>query len=229
MAPSRLTSDEGGLSEYSRFAALKYGRLWKMKARAAQNVHDNVDFHNDEHPILEENEEGEEEPLWMIALGSLARLIGGVAIVTFFSDPMCERLSALTDKRNEQYIPIDTFYISFVVTPLCSNASELVSSILLAMQKEKDKLNMTYSQIYGACIMNNTLCLGVFCALIYFQDLEWYFSAEVTVILLFEVGVGILGIVFNRTYPLLLAIIVICLYPVSLALVYFMEHVLHWG
>ena len=25
--------------------------------------------------------------------------------------------------------------------------------------------------------MNNTLCLGIFCALVYFKDLEWYYSA----------------------------------------------------
>ena len=25
--------------------------------------------------------------------------------------------------------------------------------------------------------MNNTLCLGIFCALVYFRDLKWYYSA----------------------------------------------------
>ena len=107
-----------------------------------------------------------------------------------------------------------------------------VSSILLAMQKEKDKINMTYSQIYGACIMNNTLCLGVFCALVYFRDLEWYFSAEVTVILLFELFFGFLAVFYRLFYPVsptYLGIVAIALYPISLGMVAFMENVLEWG
>ena len=189
-----------------------------------------VEFSNETHPLVESGEQEDEEPKWKIALGSFSRLIGGVAMVTFFSDPMCDALTALTDKKNApSYIPIGAFYVSFVVTPLCSNASELVSSILLAMQKEKDKINMTFSQIYGACIMNNTLCLGVFCALIYFRDLEWYFSAEVTVIVLFEAILGAVALWYQKVYPLYLSFVVICFYPISLGMVAFMENVLKWG
>ena len=32
-------------------------------------------------------------------------------------------------------------------------------------------------QLYGAATMNNTLCLGVFAALVYFRELDWQFSA----------------------------------------------------
>ena len=34
-----------------------------------------------------------------------------------------------------------------------------------------------YIQLYGAATMNNTLCLAVFAALVYFRDLNWQFSA----------------------------------------------------
>lgn len=217
-------------------------KLWRMRTRAAASLGDagegsninvsievpTVEFSSDTQTLIESGE-GEEEPKWKIAVGAFSRLFGGVAMVTFFSDPMCDALTALTDENNPSYIPIGAFYVSFVVTPLCSNASELVSSILLAMQKEKDKLNMTFSQIYGACIMNNTLCLGVFCALIFFRDLEWYFSAEVTVIVLFELVMGGVALFYKTVYPLYLSVVVICFYPISLAMVALMENVLHWG
>ena len=39
------------------------------------------------------------------------------------------------------------FYVSFVVTPICSNASELVSSLLFAAKKKKENVSMTFSQV----------------------------------------------------------------------------------
>ena len=39
------------------------------------------------------------------------------------------------------------FYVSFVVTPLCSNASELVSSLIFASKKKKENISMTYAQV----------------------------------------------------------------------------------
>jgi Ca2+/Na+ antiporter len=127
-------------------------------------------------------------------------LSGGVAMVTIFSDPMCDVLSGITDPANAKgggsYIAISPFYVSFVVTPICSNASELVSSLLFAAKKKKENVSMTFSQLYGAATMNNTLCLGIFCALVYFKNLERYYSAEVTVILLVQWFVFIMG------YPL---------------------------
>jgi len=218
-----------------RRVARNVGRLWRMKARAAaqaRGINLSGQEMADNQPLVEREGEAEEEPKWQIALGSLSRLFGGVAIVAIFSDPMCDALNALTNPNNAEYINISPFYVSFVVTPLCSNASELVSSILLAMQKEKDKINMTYSQIYGACIMNNTLCLGVFCALVYFRDLEWYFSAEVTVIVLFELAFGLIAVLYRLVYPVsptYLGFIAIALYPISLGMVAFMENVLNWG
>ena len=39
------------------------------------------------------------------------------------------------------------FYVSFVVTPLCSNASELVSSLIFAAKKKKENISMTFAQV----------------------------------------------------------------------------------
>lgn len=42
--------------------------------------------------------------------------------------------------------------------------------------------------------MNNTLCLGIFAALVGFRGLTWQYSAEVTVILLIQVIMGIVAL-----------------------------------
>jgi len=154
-------------------------------------------------------------------------LLVGVALVSLFSDPMCDALDALTNKRNKpHYIPINSFYVSFIVTPLCSNASELVSSLIFASRRKRDNATITYSQIFGACIMNNTLCLGIFMALVYFRELEWYYSAEVLVILVVQLCVGLIS--FQKTYKVFLAFPVGCIYIISLVLVYVLEKFLHW-
>ena len=44
-------------------------------------------------------------------------------------------------------LTVTAFYVSFVVTPLCSNASELVSSLIFASKKMKVNSSMTYSQV----------------------------------------------------------------------------------
>jgi hypothetical protein len=43
------------------------------------------------------------------------------------------------------------FYISFVITPLCSNASELVSSLMFASKKTKISASLTFSQVIFKC------------------------------------------------------------------------------
>ena len=52
--------------------------------------------------------------------------------------------------------------------------------------------------------MNNTLCLGIFAALVGFRDLTWQYSAEVTVILLIQVVMGVIallsGFLNHHTY-----------------------------
>lgn len=118
---------------------------------------------------------------------SIFLLVFGVGLVTIFSDPMVDSLTYLTDSSSKnyynsddkhgQYIPIPVFYISFIVTPICSNASEIVSSLIFASKMKRVTSSMTFSQLYGAATMNNTLCLMVFCFLVYFNNLNWQFSA----------------------------------------------------
>jgi Ca2+/Na+ antiporter len=97
---------------------------------------------------------------WQMALGTI--------LVLLFSDPMVDCLAALGER-----LGISSFYISFVLAPLASNASELLAAYRFALKKTKATITVSLSQLEGAAIMNNTFCLGVFMLLIYFQKLEW--------------------------------------------------------
>merc|ERR1719261_2023015 len=56
------------------------------------------------------------------------KLFLGSVLVLLFSDPMCDLLGTMGDKlASEMGIPNPSFYISFLIAPLASNASELVS------------------------------------------------------------------------------------------------------
>jgi hypothetical protein len=80
------------------------------------------------------------------ALGTLAL---GVGLVTIFSDPMVNVLSEIADRTN-----IPAFYVGFIIAPVISNASEIISSIAQAQKKKKANIDVTYSQLLGAATMN---------------------------------------------------------------------------
>uniref|UniRef100_A0A804MS78 EF-hand domain-containing protein n=1 Tax=Zea mays TaxID=4577 RepID=A0A804MS78_MAIZE len=77
----------------------------------------------------------------------------------------------------------------------------VVSAIIFASRKKQRTCSLTFSEVYGCVTMNNTLCLGVLLALIYFRNLTWDFSSEVLIILLVCV-VTTLFTSFWTTFPL---------------------------
>ena len=93
---------------------------------------------------------------------SIFLMVAGTGIVAIFSDPM---VTVIGDFANTLKV-IKPFYVSFLITPFCSNASELISSLAFAAKKRKENSSMTFSQLYGAATMNNTMCLGIFFALV---------------------------------------------------------------
>jgi Ca2+/Na+ antiporter len=134
-------------------------------------------------------------------------------------------VDALTEVSSRAGIPV--FYVSFVLTPIISNASELISSIMFSSKKTAASITLTYSQLLGAATMNNTFCLAIFLALVYFKELTWEFSAEVAAILAVQVVVAIMALA--PVYPLYRTYIVAALYPLSLVLVYVLENVAGWN
>ena len=71
--------------------------------------------------------------------------------------------------------------------------------------------------------MNNTFCLGIFMALVYFQGLAWKFTAETLTILFVEFAMA--GIVLMKHNQRVIdAFGIFLLFPGALALVYFLEN-----
>jgi len=149
----------------------------------------------------------------------------GTFLVLMFSDPMCDMLGLIGDKSG-----VPKFYVSFVLAPLASNASELVAAMKLASKKTMGSMVNSLSSLEGAGIMNNTFCLGIFLFLIVYKDaitpagLVWQFSAETLSILIIEVMVA--GIVLLKpTQTCFDAILVFMCYPLALLIVMFLENV----
>lgn len=68
---------------------------------------------------------------------------------------------------------VSPFYVSFVLAPFASNASELLSAYTYACKKTQKNITTSLSTLVGAACMNNTFVLGIFLALIYLQGRAW--------------------------------------------------------
>ncbi|VVA16620.1 PREDICTED: sodium/calcium exchanger [Prunus dulcis] len=213
---------------------------WLKEAKRAGNANSDPghrtmkflsDFHSrtkEEHALLgagdqsDEVVEGAENPKWTSLKAGLMLLVGTL-IAAAFADPLVDAVDNFSDATS-----IPTFFISFIALPLATNSSEAVSAIIFASRKKIRTASLTFSELYGAVTMNNILCLSVFLALVYIRGLSWDFSAEVLVILIVCVVMGILGSL-RTNYPLWTCSIAFLLYPFSLALVYVLDYVLGWS
>lgn len=104
-------------------------------------------------------EESEEDALEAVALDppqiykkAALYMLAGAAMAAVFADPMVDSIGNFSAASR-----IPPFFVAFVVTPFASNASELVSSIIFAKRRRKRNISLTFSQVYGAITMNNTL------------------------------------------------------------------------
>ncbi len=144
----------------------------------------------------------------------------GTLLVVVFSDPMVDVMSNVGARCQ-----IPPFYIAFVLAPLASNASELLASYSYAGKKTRKTITVALASLEGAACMNNTFCLAIFMALVYFKGLAWKFTAETLSILLVEVIVSLVAMA--RTQRVAHAIFVLSLYPLAIAFVAALENVAH--
>uniref|UniRef100_A0A6B2L1M2 Sodium/calcium exchanger membrane region domain-containing protein n=1 Tax=Arcella intermedia TaxID=1963864 RepID=A0A6B2L1M2_9EUKA len=219
--------------ERSEALALAMGSAWRNKAAGLIKRRDNEEkeqlIHgegaqsdSEQEDSSSSSEGGKDEPFSKVLAKSIFLMAIGTFLVAFFSDPMVDVITEFG-----LFINVPAFYVSFVITPFCSNASELIASIIFATKKTKKSSSMTYSQLYGAATMNSTLGLGIFYAIIYFRGLAWTFSAETISILFVVWAVCIVGS-FKKTFSIFWCLPNLLLYPLSLFLVYALETFLHW-
>jgi hypothetical protein len=140
----------------------------------------------------------------------------GTLLILVFSDPMVGVMANMGRR-----LGVPGFYIAFVLAPLASNAPEIISGIPYPLKKTRKTITITLSMLEGAACMNNTFCLAIFMALIYFQGLVWKFSAETLAILLVEILVA--GVALQPTQRLYHALFVFALYPFSICFIALVE------
>ncbi|XP_024543095.1 sodium/calcium exchanger NCL2 [Selaginella moellendorffii] len=157
-----------------------------------------------------------------ILVTATACLLGGMALACIFAAPLVDTID---DFSRASHIP--AFFVSFVVTPIATSSSEVISSITFASKKQKRGISVTYSQLYGSVVLNNTLCLGLFLAIVAARGLVWDFSAEVLIMALATMAMGCVGGLFT-TIPLFMAFGAFLLYPLSLGLVVLLNQFLGW-
>mmetsp|Transcript_102022 Transcript_102022/g.200086 ORF Transcript_102022/g.200086 Transcript_102022/m.200086 type:complete len:285 (-) Transcript_102022:158-1012(-) len=148
--------------------------------------------------------------VWMMTLGTV--------LVLAFSDPMVDCLSEWGNR-----LGISAFYISFVLAPFASNASELLSAYTYARKKTEKNLTTSLSTLIGAACMNNTFVLAIFLALIYLQGLAWQFTAETIAMVLIQWIIGAAAIC-SRTQGMVSATLILLCYPGCLFTVWFLEN-----
>uniref|UniRef100_A0A0D6QSB8 EF-hand domain-containing protein n=2 Tax=Araucaria cunninghamii TaxID=56994 RepID=A0A0D6QSB8_ARACU len=219
---NRLTRQEftNGMSKWIRMATSTVGH--------ANDDSVATDFHKKSKEELEALMDSDEESSTVVEnkckvyMKACLLLLGGAVMAGVFADPLVDAVDNFSDATN-----IPSFFISFIAMPLATNSSEAISALIFASRKKKRTASLTYSEIYGAVTMNNTLCLGVFLAIVYMRGLDWNFSAEVLVILVVIIVTGIMGSIYT-TLKLWRCAIAFLLYPLSLVMVYVLDYILGW-
>ena len=137
----------------------------------------------------------------------------GFSVIMLFADALVSTITALA-----RLLEIGAFFISMIVIPVASNASEMVSAVVMASKKKKRNTSLLFTNLYGSCAMNNCLCLGLFLLLLYIKRLAWNFGAETVTIVAVSLFVGWVGatrITMRTAWAPLMA----ALFPLSAAFI----------
>jgi Ca2+/Na+ antiporter len=134
----------------------------------------------------------------------------------YIIDPMVACLQEIANRCH-----ISPFYVSFVLSPIASNASEMIASTYYATKKTRKTIAVSFSALEGAACMNNTFCLSIFMGLIFFRGLAWEYTAETITIIV--VQLAIFAVTRKDKMSLFTGLIVLLIFPLSIALVAILE------
>jgi Ca2+/H+ antiporter len=112
--------------------------IQSAQAGVGNAVSQPVHADNDDNDEDEEDEHVSGSPA-SILTWSIMYMLGGTIVVAIFSGPMVDVITDFGDS-----IGVKPFYVSFIITPFCSNASELISSLIFAAKKRKKNSSLTY-------------------------------------------------------------------------------------
>ncbi|KAJ6949886.1 hypothetical protein NC651_003766 [Populus alba x Populus x berolinensis] len=156
---------------------------------------------------------------WFKAIMSM---VLGAAILSVLAEPLTQSVQNFSEDAG-----IPSFFVSFVLVPLATNARAATAAITTACRKKSIATSLTFSEIYGGVFMNNILGCSVLLFIIYARGLTWEFSAEVLVVLI-TCAIMCLAVSFRSDFPLWTSFMAFLLYPFSLFLVYVFNDVLDY-
>ncbi|CAN6482724.1 unnamed protein product [Victoria cruziana] len=147
-------------------------------------------------------------------------LVLGTVIAGIFADPLVHAVDDFSSATN-----IPSFFVSFIALPLAMSSGEAATALIFASRKKKRTASLAFSEIYGAVTASNLLCSVVFLALVSIRGLTWDFTAEVLILLIAVIAMGLFAS-FRTKLPLWTCYVAYLLYPLSLVLVYVFDYVL---
>ena len=120
-------------------------RFIKLKVEIrVQNAKMDLAALEDEANDDEEEDENKQPPSRrQIIAQAVLYLIAGAFVAAVFADPLVDAIGGFSKASG-----ISPFFISFIATPLATNSSEAISSIIFAKRKRKRNISMTYSQVH---------------------------------------------------------------------------------
>lgn len=142
----------------------------------------------------------------------------GTFLVLLFSDPMVDVMQEIAVRIN-----MSPFYVSFLLAPMASNASEVLASSYYASKKTSKTITVSFAALLGAGAMNNTFCLSIFMGLIYFRGLAWQYTAETIAIVLVQIFIYFMTKKENLTS--LDGLKIMAAFPASIALIAFLTSI----
>uniref|UniRef100_A0A7S2UGX4 EF-hand domain-containing protein n=1 Tax=Attheya septentrionalis TaxID=420275 RepID=A0A7S2UGX4_9STRA len=140
----------------------------------------------------------------------------GTFLVILFSDPMVDVMQEIAVRSN-----LSPFYVSFILAPLASNASEVIASQYYASKKTRKTITVSLTALEGAASMNNTFCLSIFMGLIYFRGLAWQYTAETIAIVAVQFIMGFAA--QSDSMSVLTGCFVLSIFPLSILFVATLE------
>lgn len=231
---AKYDTDKNGTIDYNEFIGACYviilqagdpGTKQKRQTHScAANVAANVFKEGGDEEEEEEEEVPEDltdlppdEQQRQIKIRAFSMLLAGTVLVLIFSDPMVDVMSELAVRVN-----VPPFYVSFILAPLASNASEVIASQYYAAKKTRKTITVALTALEGAASMNNTFCLAIFMGLVYWRGLAWQYTAETLVIILVQLVMATLAL--KNQMSTTTALVVLSLFPLSVLFVALLEY-----
>ncbi|KAL8236127.1 hypothetical protein R6Q59_017208 [Mikania micrantha] len=156
-------------------------------------------------------------------LEALALVFIGIVIAVLIAEPLVANVVSFSTEAG-----IPSFFIPYFVIPFATGISRLVSTIHSARQKTERAESLTLSRIYSGMFTGNISSLSTFLLTVYIKDIPFDVSAEVLVVLVISVVMG----VFTSTrtvFPLWTSFVGYLFYPISILMLYLLTVVWGWS